>query len=180
MNQEVHISGIIRSTNTFVTPFIHLLDTLHIHTNHSLADEHSFYITSEHPAWHHYDSEFARYETIKNAPFHILFNDAPINEKVAREVAYAMVQEKPIIMIGTPKFTSKITALLKDSIEANVSQFYLVDFADLTKESLVPFIENLSPIYYTLTPNEKALINARVRAYFRYLLEEARDIYVER
>ena len=180
MNQEVHISGIIRSTNTFVTPFINLLDALHIHTNHSLADEHSFYITSEHPAWHHYDTELARYEVIKNAPFHILFNDAPINEKVAREVAYAIAQEKPILMVGSPHFATKITPLLKDSIESNLTAFYPIDFADLTQESLVLFIKNLKSVNYNLSANEKALIHSRVRAHFRHLLEEARDIYVER
>lgn len=180
MNQEVHISGNVRSINTFFTPFINLLDTLHIHTNHSLTDEHSFYITSEHPAWHHYDTELARYETIKNAPFHVLFNDAPINENAAREVAYAIIQKKPILMVGSLQFTAKTSPLLKECIESNLAKFYTIDFADLTKESLVGFIENPTNPNYTLSSNEKALINARVRAYFRYLLEEARDIYVQR
>lgn len=180
MHQEVHISGTVKNNNPFIDPFIHLLDTFDIHTNHPMADEYSFYINSEHPSWHHYDTELARYEVIKNAPFHVLFNDAAITEKVACEIAYAMVQEKPILMVGTPRFSSKITSLLKEVILSNVTHFHSVPISDLATPSTTDFIETAQSTEYALSSSEKALIQSRVKAHFRHLLEEARDIYVQR
>jgi hypothetical protein len=139
-----------------------------------------FNINSQHPAWHHYDTELALYESIAEAPFHIILNDGEINDVIGRQIMYAMTKGRPIIMTGVPKFDADIDPFTRETILNHVQQFHSINLAGLEKEEMRNLIDAVSPQDYQLTNNESVLIRAKVRSHFRRLLEEARDIYVEK
>jgi hypothetical protein len=178
MNQEICISGTIQPYNQAFKTLVGLLDGIGVHATHP-TDE-SFYINSQHPAWHHYDTQLALYESIAHAPFHILFNDGAITEDVARQMLYAILKERPVLMTGSPVFDDSISLFSKDILRRHVPLFHSINLPALEQTEIASLITRLSPVDYMLNESEKVLIQSRVKAHFRRLLDEARDIYVEK
>lgn len=178
MTVATHISGNIRPNNQAVDTLVSMLGNLGVRAAHP-ADE-SFYINSQHPAWHHYDTQLALYESIAQSPFHIVFNDGAITEDVGRQILYALLKERPILMTGAPTFDTSLSPFAKDIIVKRINQFHSVLLPGLEQSEMNELIKRVKPINYHLNENEKVLIRSRVKAHFRRLLEEARDIYVEK
>lgn len=179
MIASTHISGNIRPDNSTLDVIINTLGTIGVHAANP-SDDGLFHINSQHPAWHHYDTELALYESIAEAPFHIILNDGDITETIGQQIMYAMTKGRPIIMTGVPKFDADINPFTRETILNHVSQFHSINLAGLEKEEMRNLIDIVAPQDYQLTNNETVLIRAKVRSHFRRLLEEARDIYVEK
>ncbi len=176
---STHISGNIRPGNSALDAIINTLGTVGVHAANPSEDG-LFSINSQHPAWHHYDTELALYESIAEAPFHIILNDGEITESIGRQILYAMSQGRPIVMTGLPTFATDISSFTRETILNHASQFHAINLAGLEKEEMRELVDTVSPQDYRLTDSEKVLIRAKVRSHFRRLLEEARDIYVEK
>lgn len=176
---STQISGNIRPGNNALDAIINTLGTIGVHAANP-SDDGLFHINSQHPAWHHYDTELALYESIAEAPFHIILNDGEIDESVGRQILYALSKNRPIIMTGVPKFDADISPFTRETILNHVSQFHAINLAGLEKDEMQRLIDAVSPQDYQLTDSEKILIRAKIRSHFRRLLEEARDIYVEK
>lgn len=179
MTGVTQIIGNVRPDNDALYQLIETLGKLGVRATHPPMEE-LFIINSKHPAWHHYDTELAVYESIADAPFHIIFNQGEIDEEIGRQIAFAMLKNRPILMTGAPAFSKKISPFLCELITKKMQQFHSMKLPELETEEMETLIGHLGPQDYKLTDSERVLINSRVKAHFRRLLEEARDIYVER
>jgi hypothetical protein len=179
MTTATQIIGNIQPGNQALDMLVGVLGQLGVRAAHPSADG-FFTISSEHPAWHHYDTELELYESIAKSPFHILFNDGAITDTAGQQLLYAMLKNRPIIMSGTPTFSDTISPFARDTIMTHLHRFHAVHLPGLDATEMKALLSHLKPCDYALTNSEKVLIQSRVRAHFRRLLEEARDIYVER
>jgi hypothetical protein len=130
--------------------------------------------------WHHYDTELALYESIAQSPFYSVFDDCVIDATIGRELLYAMTKNRPILVGKTPRFTKTAQPFVRDTITSHMTQFHVVKLSELDPRDLITFIEKLAPCDYRLTESEGVLINSHVKAHFRRLLDEARDVYVSK
>jgi hypothetical protein len=179
MTTATHIIGNIQSNNQLLDTLVGTLGKLGVRATHPPTGEY-FYINSQHPAWHHYDTAIALYESIAESPFHIIFNDGEINEEVGRQIMYAMTKNRPILMTGAPKFAASLNPFAREMIMQHMHLFHSINLPGLEQDELKTLIGHLQSCDYHLTNSEKILINSRVKTHFRKLLEEARDIYVEK
>ncbi|HJP80882.1 MAG TPA: hypothetical protein VJ841_00595 [Candidatus Saccharimonadales bacterium] len=178
MTGITQIIGNVRPDNDALFQLIETLGRLGVQASHPPMEE-LFIINSQHPAWHHYDTQLDVYESIAQAPFHIVFNEGKINEEIGRQIAFAMLKDRPILMTGAPHFDGKLSPFFRDLITAKMPLFHSIKLPELEKEEMKQLLGHLGPQDYSLTDSERVLINSRVKAHFRRLLEEARDIYVE-
>lgn len=178
MTVATQISGNIRPNNPAIDVLVSMLGNLGVRAAHP-TDE-SFYINSQHPAWHHYDTQIALYESIAQSPFHIVFNDGPITEEVGRQILYALLKERPILMTGAPTFDATISPFAKEIIVKRFDTFHSMLLPGLEPSEMNELITRVKPVDYRLSENEKVLIHSRIKTHFRHLLEDARDIYVEK
>ncbi|MDX2776545.1 hypothetical protein PV379_04235 [Streptomyces caniscabiei] len=179
MTGVTQIIGNVRPDNDALYQLIETLGRLGVQATHPPMEE-LFIINSQHPAWHHYDTQLAVYESIAEAPFHIIFNEGEINEEIGRQIVFAMLKNRPILMTGAPAFSKKLSPFFRDLITAKMQLFHSMKLPELETEEMQTLLGHLGPQDYGLTESERVLINSRVKAHFRRLLEEARDIYVEK
>jgi hypothetical protein len=179
MTSTISISGNIHPNNLAFHTLITMLEQLDIHVAHPSADEPLLYSGTASDAWRQHDREVALFETIGAARFHIMYNDDAINETAGRQILYAMAKHRSILMTGTPTFTGDISPFTRDTILAHVQQFHSINLPELDIDELKVLISKLTQKDYRLAEGEKVLINSRIKAHFRRLLERAREIYVE-
>jgi len=180
MIAATQISGNIRPDNQTLDVLISTLGQFGINATYPSVDEPSFYVSDEHLAWRHYDKELALYEAIASSPFHIVFNDGEITEDIGRQVLYAMAKSCPILMTGVPTFASTLSPFTRDIIVAHMPQFHSISLPHLEPQEMKSLINDITTRDYGLTKNERTLIQSRVKAHFRKLLDQAQNIYVKK
>lgn len=179
MIAATQISGNIRPNNQTLDALVGMLGQLGISAAYPSMDEPSFYAGDQHIAWRYYDKELALYESIATSPFHIVFNDGDITEPVARQILYAMAKNRPILMTGAPTFSATLSPFMRDTIITHMQQFHSINLPELEPGEVKNLISRVGPQDYNLTSNEKTLIQSGVKAHFRKLLDQARDLYVK-
>lgn len=175
MNDFTQISGNIRPGNTALYALKSLLSLVGIKVAHPSQDESLFYETDTKAIWRHYDRELAFYQSIANSPFHIVYNDAPIDSEIATQIIYAMLKNRPILMTGTPVFAETLAPLSRDTINKHIHYVHSINLADLELTELSMLLAKLKPIDYSFSKQEKVLMRALIRAHFRNILAESRE-----
>jgi len=180
MNIVTQISGNIHPGNTALSALKSMLTLIGIHVTHPSRDESLFYETDSHAAWRHYDNELAFYSSIAHSPFHIIYNDGAIDEEIGLQVAYAMLKNRPILMTGAPALSADLSLFLRDIITKHLHSIHSVNLPNLELTELSRLLAKLKTTNYSLSKNEKVLINAQVKTRFRNLLEEAKQLRLAR
>ena len=175
MNAVTQISGNIHSGNTALRALKSMLTLIGIKVAHPYRDESFFYKTDSRNAWHHFDSELAFYSSIAHSPFHIIYNDDEINEEIGLQIAYAMLKNRPILMTGAPVLADDLTMFTREVITKHMHSIHSVNLPNLELTELSRLLGKLKTTNYSLSKSEKVLINARVKAHFRALQEQAKQ-----
>src|SRR5689334_12884085 len=59
--------------------------------------------------WSAYELALDKYESIERSDFHIVFNvNGDLDDEMAQEIEFAMLKNKPIIMMHVPSFDKSI------------------------------------------------------------------------
>jgi hypothetical protein len=180
MRSITQISTNTRPGNAALRALKSLLTFIGIQVTHPSRDESLFYETDSYAAWRIYDAELLFYESIANSPFHIIYNDAAIDEEVGLQVAYAMLKNRPILMTGAPVFTTDLSPFIRETLMKHVHTFHLVSLPDFELVELSLLLSKLKPTDYALSQHETVLIDSQVKAHFRKLLEEAKALRLTR
>jgi hypothetical protein len=180
MSTVTQISGNIHPGNTALGALKSMLTLIGIRVTHPSRDESLFYEADSHIAWRQYDNELAFYNSIANSPFHIIYNDGVIDEEIALQTCYAMLKGRPILMTGTPALSDDLTPFIRDVILKHGHSFHSVNLPNLELTELSLLLGKLKPMDYSLSRNERVLINALVKTHFRNLLEDAKQLRIAR
>lgn len=176
MNVATQISGNIRPGNKALIALKSMLAHIGIHVAHPVKDESLFYGGDMSILWQHYDKELEFYDSIGRSSFHIIYNDGVIDNEIGLQILYAMLKERPILMTGAPVFSDDISLFIRDTIIKHSQKFHSINLPELELTELSLLLQKLKPTNYSLSKHEKILINARVKALFRNLLEEAKEL----
>jgi hypothetical protein len=176
MNVATQISGNIRPGNKALIALKSMLAHIGIHVAHPVKDESLFYGGDTSTLWQHYDKELEFYDSIGRSSFHIIYNDGVIDNEIGLQILYAMLKERPILMTGAPVFSDDISLFVRDTIVKHSPKFHSINLPELELTELSLLLQKLKPTNYSLSKHEKVLINARVKALFRHLLEEAKEL----
>jgi hypothetical protein len=103
-----------------------------------------------------------------------MYNDGPIDNQIALQINYAMLKNRPILMTVELLFSTNISLFLRDTIKKHVNRFHTVKLAELELTELSLLLGKLKPMDYSLSKNERILINSGVRMHFRHLMETAK------
>lgn len=176
MNVVTQISGNIRPGNMALRALKSMLAHIGINVTHPTADESLFYEADANAMWRRYDNEVEFYRSIADSSFHIIYNDGEIDEEVGTQIAYAMLKNRPIIMTGAPRFADNLSLFIRDTIKKHLHYFHVMKLPELELTELSQLLHKLKPTNYSLSKSEQVLINARVRALFRNLLDDAQEL----
>jgi hypothetical protein len=129
--------------------------------------------------WSAYELFLDFYESIARSDFHIVCNEVGdskgyLSEQMADELLYAMLKSKPVIMLHSPLFLEDVDIFAQQIIKRHMSRIVICDLTLLDREDICAFLGNVGerPVNYSLTNNEKAIIQSRGRGYFRQLLHQ--------
>jgi hypothetical protein len=173
MNVATQISGNIRPGNKALAALHTMLAHVGINVAHPAKDEPLFYGADKSTVWHHYDKELEFYNHIGKSSFHIVHNDGAIDNEIGLQILYAMLKERPILMTGAPVFAEDCNLFIRDTLKKHLQEFHSVNLPELELTELSLLLQKLRPTSYSLSKNEKVLINAGVKMLFRNLLSEA-------
>lgn len=87
-----------------------------------------------------------------------------------------MLKERPILMTGAPVFSEDLSLFIRDTLKKHLHDFHSINLPELELTELSILLSKLKPTSYSLSKNEKVLINSRVKALFRNLLSEAKEL----
>jgi hypothetical protein len=180
MNVVTQISGNILPGNTPLRALKSMLGFIGIHVTHPSRDESLFYEADSHALWRQYDNELAFYSSIAHSPFHIVYNDGLIDKEIALQITYAMLKGRPILITGAADLSEKISPFIRGVITRHIHSFHRVNLPKLELTELSLLLNKLKSTDYSLSKNEKVLINAQVKTHFRDLLEEAKQLRLAR
>ncbi|MDN5275012.1 MAG: hypothetical protein JWP06_913 [Candidatus Saccharibacteria bacterium] len=180
MNVVTQISGNTLPSNTPLRALKSMLALIGIHVAHSSRDESLFYEADSHAAWRRYDNELAFYSSIAHSPFHIIYNDGLIDKEIALQITYAMLKDRPILITGPADLSEKVSPFIRGVIARHVHSLHSASLSELELTELSLLLNKLKPTDYSLSKNEKVLINAQVKTHFRGLLEEAKQLRLTR
>ena len=114
------------------------------------------------------------YESIAESNFHIVCNsfednDGYVGESAAREILYAMLKNRPIILLFNPNLKPSIDHLTRDIITRHQSQLHVANLLAMDDQEIESYLDKVaaSQPAYDLSSHEKTLIRSRVRTYFR-------------
>lgn len=175
MNVTAQISSNTRPHSEALHALESMFTQLGIRVAHPAQDEPLLYSNDQNVAWQRYNNELFFYESIAGSSFHIIYNDGKVNEDTSREILYAMLKNRPIFIVGELVFLTKTSSFARDLIMKHVHQFHTVDLAELELAELNRLLNKAKPVDYQLLGSEKILINARVKAHFRELLDRAKN-----
>lgn len=175
MNISTQISGHIYRESAHLHTFTHLLIQLGIQVAYPDQDESFFYKADLNAAWRHYNRELEFYESIASSSFHVLYNDGPISDDTALEILYAVLKNRPIVVIDTLVFAKNVSSFGRDLIMQHAEKFHMVDVPELELSELNELLRAIKPIDYHLLGSERLLISAQIKAHFRALLEQTKQ-----
>src|ERR1022692_4986846 len=92
-----------------------------------------------------YDIEIAFYQSIRKNPVHIVHNrfgemEGYIGESVSIEIAYAILHNKPVILLFAPFFTEKVPLAIRALIETNCTNLFIQRIDLMSKVKLISYI----------------------------------------
>jgi hypothetical protein len=175
MNVATQIGGHIYPDSTALLALKNMFTQLGISVTHPTPDESLFYTDSVNAAWQQYNSELFFYESIADSAFHVIYNDEKIDKDMARQILYAMLKNQPIVMTGKPVFARDVSSFARELITRHADTFHFVDLPELELTELSKLFSKVKPVDYNLLGSEKILINARIKAHFRELLDLAKN-----
>jgi hypothetical protein len=175
MNVATQISGNIRPGNKALIALGTMLSHIGIKVAHSEKDEPFFYGADPSMAWQHYDKQLEFYDSIAKSSFHIVYNDGIIDNEVGLQILYAMLKERPILMTGAPIFADDLNLFIRDTLKKHLQELHSINLPELELTELSLLLHKLKKTNYSLSKNEKVLIQSRVRALFRDLHVQAKD-----
>lgn len=176
MNVATQISGNIRPGNKALIALNSMLTHIGINVARPVKDEPFFYGTDMDTPWQHYNKELEFYDSISRSSFHIVYNDGAIDNEIGLQILYAMLKERPILMTGAPVFSEDLSLFMRDTLKKHLQDFHSINLPELELTELSILLSKLKPTSYSLSKNEKVLINSRVKALFRNLLTEAKEL----
>jgi hypothetical protein len=174
MSPIIHTGDDNHPSNSLIFPFGHILRLIGMNTAHSSPSELFFYKKSLNERWHTYDDEVTLYRTIAESPFLIIYGEHLVNRELARHICYAMLKKRPILIIGSLKFSRDTMPFTRSVIAKRLHSFYAISLAELELTKLSLFLSKVKPVDYSLSKHEKVLINACIKAHFRILAEQIR------
>jgi len=176
MNVATQISGTIRPGNKALIALGTMLSHIGIKVAHPTKDEPFFYETDPSMPWQHYNKELEFYDSIGKSSFHIVYNDGIIDNKIGLQILYAMLKERPILMTGAPVFSDDLSLFIRETLNKHLQEFHSINLPELELTELSLLLYKLKPTNYSLSKNENVLIRAKVKAHFRDLITEAKDL----
>ncbi len=179
MNVATQISGNIRPGNKALLALKSMLTHIGIYVAHPVKDELFFYDADVDMPWQHYDKELEFYDSIARSSFHIVYNDGVINNEIGLQILYAMLKERPILMTGAPIFADDLSLFMRDTLKKHLHELHSINLPELELTELSILLSKLKPTSYSLSKNETVLINASVKALFRNLLSEAKELQLD-
>lgn len=114
------------------------------------------------------------FDLIKQNDTYILYSHhVPITKEVALEIMYAMLNNKPIIMLHPPVFSKDIDLFSREAITKRINKIMICDLQVLSEDDLHTFLHNTAQdrVNYVVTKRETVQIKSRLKAYFRNLTE---------
>jgi len=98
-----------------------------------IEDDQEFAITHESEldqSFHKTELDFLH--TVRNSPFHIVYNvfkenEGYVGESASIEIAYALTHNKPIVFVRDPVFAKSVPPEIKDLIFAHIDRVYVQD-----------------------------------------------------
>jgi hypothetical protein len=178
MNAATQISGNIRPGNRALLALKSMLAHIGIKVAHPINDESLFYKDTS-DVWQRYNKELEFYDSIGHSSFHIVYNDGAIDNETGLQILYAMLKDRPILMTGAPVFASDLNLFVRDTIKKHARQFHSINLPELELTELSKLLQKLKPTSYSLSKNEKVLINASVKALFRGLLNSNQELHTK-
>jgi len=176
MNVATQISGNIRPGNKALIALRTMLTHVGINVAHPEKDEPLFYGADPSTVWQRYDKELEFYNSIGKSSFHIVYNDGEINNEIGLQILYAMLKGRPVLITGKPVFAANCNLFVRDTLQKHLREFHSINLPELELTELSLLLHKLKPTSYSLSKNEKVLINAGVKMFFRNLLAEAKEL----
>lgn len=125
-----------------------------------------------------YERAIAYYQAIATHDFHVVFNEhrqlqGYIDEKLAQEMLFAMLQRRPIMLLHMPQFQTDVDTFAREIIERHLRQIIVGNLPELDIVDTTYLLRNVAsqPIWYMLNNRDSRLIANRIRAYFRHFFE---------
>ena len=141
---------------------------------HSYGDGFIFNMTKRHSnKWSPYELTLNHYESIKGASLYIVFNaEGFIGEEVVQEIEFAMLKNKPVVMLRMPMFDKSVDLACRQILAEKIDKITICDITMLDDNDTRLFLEQSSSraVNYHLTNNEIKDINRRLKSYFRELI----------
>lgn len=150
------------------------LEAQDIKVAHPTRDEPIFY-ENENDPWSRYESQLNLFESIAMSSFHIVMNEGALTNDAGLQILYALIKNKPVIMLQEPTFEKSVDALTREIITSHITKLQVADLNDMEPAEISFLLKNLPEhIDYQLTAHQEALIKSHVKAHFRSLLEGAK------
>lgn len=125
-----------------------------------------------------YDVALAYYQDIARHDFHVVANEHDglpgcLDGNMAREMLYAMLQRRPIILLHAPLFQTDVDTFTREIIERQLQRIIICNVTALDMADALYLLRNVAsqPVWYMLSNREKRIVTDRVRAYFRHFFE---------
>mgnify|MGYP001565998805 CR=1 FL=1 len=95
-----------------------------------------------------YDIELAFFEAMKTNVMHIVHNKhmehyGYIGESTSIEMAYAILHNKPIILLYHPTYSIKVPLVIKKIVEDNINNFFIKRIDLLTAPKLIAYLSDI-------------------------------------
>jgi len=168
---KTQISSKYSPGNSELFSFKEMLRTAGIAISYPIGDEiigyeEQFAITVPHEAeLPFYSSEIRFLKNVKENPVHVVYNinggtDGYIGESTSIETAYAMVFNKPIVLLRNPFFAQTVPPTIRDILSERLENLPIVPLDKQTPESIADYLHSLSSVQvdYNLTEEEKDLL----------------------
>lgn len=125
-----------------------------------------------------YSSEVMFLKNIKQNPIQVVYNingglDGYIGESTSIETAYAMLLNKPIVLLREPLFSSTIPTRVRELIESRVRSLPVVPLDKHDSSSVADYLSLLATkqVDYNFSTEEKALLMREIVILCRYYKE---------
>jgi hypothetical protein len=174
MNLSTQIGG---SHQQIIKSLRDMLTHQDITVAHPSQDELIF--SSGDDPWTRYETELSFFESIAMSSFHIVANtNGVIDYDISLQIIYAMLKEKPTILLNKPTFDKSVDAFTREVITArfDLGLLQVKDLSAMEAAEINYLLKNADThLDYKLTSHEAALIQSHVKAHFRMLLEDAKQ-----
>lgn len=171
----MHLTTQIGGTNRAkVTVLKRTLQQLDIKVARPTAEEAAGSV--EKNPWQRYESELAFFESIAMSSFHLILNQEALTREQGLQVLYAMLKGRPVVLVEEPRFTSEVDAFTRETVTAHRAELKVEALPEMEPAELNYLLKNIEThVEYSLSAHEEALIKSHVKAYFRDLLEDAKQ-----